>query len=120
MSDTLYERDFYAWANEQVSLLRAGRLAALLAHLLKWQAQPERNGRSWLLTILEQRRDVSAVLEDNPSLAGQIGDILAKAYQAALLAAQRETDLPQSAFPAESPWTFAQAMHGEPAPDSTP
>jgi hypothetical protein len=63
----LYERDFFAWANQQASLLRAGqfaqadvehiaeeiesmgrsekrellsRLAILLMHLLKWQAQP--------------------------------------------------------------------------------
>jgi len=145
MSDTLYERDFYAWANEQASLLRAGRLSAadiahiaeeidsmgrserreltsrlavLLTHLLKWQAQPERRGRSWELTILEQRREVASVLEDNPSLGGQVADILAKAYQTALLVAQRETDLPATAFPAESPWTFEQAMHGEPAADT--
>jgi hypothetical protein len=26
MNDTLYDRDFYAWANEQAALLRAGRL----------------------------------------------------------------------------------------------
>ena len=28
MSETLYDRDFYAWATEQASLLRAGRLSA--------------------------------------------------------------------------------------------
>jgi hypothetical protein len=28
MSNTLYERDFYAWANEQAVLLRAERLDA--------------------------------------------------------------------------------------------
>ena len=26
MNTTLYEQDFYAWANQQASLLRAGRL----------------------------------------------------------------------------------------------
>jgi hypothetical protein len=26
MSNSLYDRDFYAWANEQAALLRAGRL----------------------------------------------------------------------------------------------
>jgi hypothetical protein len=70
------------------------------------------------LTILEQRREVASVLEDNPSLGGQVADIIAKAYQTALLVAQRETDLPATAFPAESPWTFEQAMHGEPAADT--
>jgi len=144
MSETLYERDFYAWATEQAALLRAGRLAAadiahiaeeidsmgrserreltsrlavLLTHLLTWDAQPERRGRSWLLTIREQREQVAPVMDDNPSLRGQIGEILAKAYYLALLAAQRETDLPEKAFPADCPWTFDQAMHGDPAPD---
>src|SRR5215468_8885871 len=27
MSNSLYDRDFYAWANQQAALLRAGRLA---------------------------------------------------------------------------------------------
>ena len=35
MSDpTLYDRDFYAWANEQAALLRAGKItAADIAHI---------------------------------------------------------------------------------------
>ncbi len=67
MTAKLYDRDFYAWANEQASLLRSGRVAeadiehiaeeietmgrsekrelvnrltVLLLHLLKWQFQP--------------------------------------------------------------------------------
>ncbi|MBF0393862.1 MAG: DUF29 domain-containing protein, partial [Alphaproteobacteria bacterium] len=70
----LYERDFFAWANEQAALLRAGnlsvadiehiaeeiesmgrterremvsRLTVLLLHLLKWRYQPSRRGSSW-------------------------------------------------------------------------
>ena len=27
VKNSLYDRDFYAWANEQAALLRAGRLA---------------------------------------------------------------------------------------------
>jgi len=77
-----YDRDVVAWANEQAALLRGGRfseldiehiadevedvgkseqrelvsrMAILLAHLLKWQFQPERRGRSWLNTIKNQR-----------------------------------------------------------------
>ena len=79
---TLYDTDFYAWANEQAALLRAGRLSeadieniaeeiesmgrserselvnrltVLLVHLLKWRYQPGLRGRSWRLTIEEQR-----------------------------------------------------------------
>ncbi|MDA8252143.1 MAG: DUF29 domain-containing protein [Rhodospirillales bacterium] len=140
MSD-LYDTDFYAWANEQAALLRAGklsvadiahiaeeidsmgrserreltsRLAVLLTHLLKWQVQPERRGRSWLLTIREQRREVDEVLADNPSLRARLSELLAEAYGKALLAAQRETDLPEEAFPAASPWTFDEAMQDAP------
>ena len=70
----LYDQDFYAWTNEQAALLRAGRLSeadvehiaeeienmgksekrelvsrlrVLLLHLLKWQYQPTRRGKSW-------------------------------------------------------------------------
>ncbi len=140
MSD-LYDRDFYAWATEQSALLRAGklsaadiahiaeeiesmgrsekreltnRLAVLLAHLLKWRFQPERRGKSWLLTIREQRRQVGRVFGDNPSLRPHLGSILVEAYGDAVLIAERETDLAEDSFPAECPWTFEQAMQDEP------
>jgi ribosomal protein L29 len=139
MSD-LYDRDFYAWANEQGALLRAGRLsdadighiaeeiesmgrgekreltnrlAVLLVHLLKWRFQPDRRGKSWRSTIREQRRQVGRVLADNPSLRPQIDSILADAYGDAVLIAERETDLPEDSFPAGCPWTFDQAMQDE-------
>lgn len=33
MNQTNYDRDFYAWANEQAALLRAGRLASCVWRL---------------------------------------------------------------------------------------
>jgi len=84
---------------------------------LTWQAQPEMRGRYLLLTIRLQRRQVVQVLDDSSSLRWELGEILADAYGDALLAAQRETDLPEAAFPPECPWTLDQALHGEPAPD---
>jgi len=140
MSNTLYERDLHAWANEQAALLRAGkfsaadveniaeeiesmgraerneltnRLAVLLMHLLKWELQPDRRGRSWTLTIREQRRQVERNIRQNPSLRPLLADIVADAYGDAVLAAQRETDVPEDAFAAECPWTFDQAMQME-------
>ena len=137
MSD-LYERDFYGWANEQAALLRAGRLSAidapnlaaeledqmgsvqneltnrlgvLLAHLLKWQFQPEQRGNSWLATIREQRRRVARVLRKNSGLKGELPEAFADAYGDAVLIASRETGLPDSAFPAECPWLFEQATN---------
>jgi hypothetical protein len=92
---TAYETDVVAWANEQAALLRSGnltaidalniadeiesvgrsernelesRMAVLLAHLLKWQFQPERRGHSWEATIKLQRIQLAKLLHDSPSL----------------------------------------------------
>ena len=140
MSASLYERDFYAWANEQAALLRAGNLSAadidhiaeeiesmgrtekrelesrltiLLLHLLKWRFQPGLRGNSWRLTIKEQRRRVVRHLADNPSLRSQVDAVTASAYGDATLEAERETGLPESAFPAECPWSFQEIMNEE-------
>ena len=138
-----YERDFYAWALTQADLLRTGRLpeadvqniaeeiesmgrsekrelvnrlAVLLTHLLKLQAQPALRSNSWRLTMLEQRARLADHLNDNPSLKHTFPDAFATAYCFALLGAQRETGLPQGAFPASCPWTSEQVM----AEDSLP
>ncbi|MSW82828.1 MAG: DUF29 family protein, partial [Actinobacteria bacterium] len=74
---SLYEADFYAWANQQAALLRRGklssadiahiaeeiesmgksekrelinRLTVLLLQLLKWRFQPGLRGNSWRYT----------------------------------------------------------------------
>src|SRR5471030_2443483 len=96
---TTYEQDVVAWASEQAALLRAGKLSAidiehiageiedvgkseqrelasrmtvLLAHLLKWKYQPERQGVSWEKTIKAQRKDINYVLEESPSLVPKL------------------------------------------------
>jgi hypothetical protein len=145
MSDpSLYDQDFYAWANEQAALLRAGNLSAadiehiaeeiesmgktekrelvsrltvLLAHLLKWQYQPERRGKSWLGTIRNQRLDVSDHLTDNPSLKGRLSDAIAAAYERARNAAAAETDIDDERFPEACPWSFTQFMDADFWPD---
>ncbi len=90
-----YDHDVVAWADEQAGLLRArrfelldidhlaeeiedvgkseqrelaSRMAVLLAHLLKWQLQPERRGASWQTTIRVQRNALIAHLQSVPSL----------------------------------------------------
>jgi hypothetical protein len=133
----LYDHDFYAWAAEQAELLRAGRLseadvaniaeeieslgrrekrelteclAALLVHLLQWRCQPDRRDRSLAVSVREQRRQAGRLLRDNPSLRPQLSDIVGDAYGDAILAAERETGLPESAFPSVCPWTAGQAL----------
>ena len=139
-ASSLYDRDFHAWAHEQAALLRAGKLAdadiahiaeeiesmgrtekrelvsrltVLLMHLLKWQFQPERRGRSWVATIRNQRLDVADHLADNPSLKARLPESLAAAYERARNSAAAETDLPDSLFPRECPWSFEQIMGAE-------
>lgn len=133
----LYEQDFYAWANEQAALLREGKLAAadiehiaeeiesmgktekrelvsrlkvLLLHLLKWQFQPSLRGRSWRLSIMEQRREVLDHLADNPSLKTRLIETISNAYSLAVIGAAKETELDLDAFPTECPWLFDQIM----------
>jgi hypothetical protein len=133
----LYEEDFYAWANEQAALLRAGklgeadiahiaeeiesmgkgekrelasRLGVLLLHLLKWQFQPGKRGASWQATIKVQRRDLAVHMRDNPSLQPLVPQVIEQAYGNAVIEAEVETGLLGTAFPAVCPWTFEQVM----------
>ena len=145
MSNTLYDQDFFAWAQKQAQLLRAGRLseadiehiaeeiesmgraekrelvnrlAVLLMHLLKWRFQPSARGTSWRLAIEEQRDRLADHLADNPSLKAALGDAVTAGYRLAILGAARETGLDRGAFPAVCPWTFAQCMDGAFWPDA--
>jgi uncharacterized protein DUF29 len=135
-----YETDFYAWANEQAALLRAGklseadiahiaeeiesmgktekrelvnRLEVLLMHLLKWKYQPNLRGRSWRLTIKAQRNQTADHIRDNPSLKAKLPEIMANAYRDARLMAAKETPIDEDEFPDACPWTFEQAMDAD-------
>ncbi|ASX26330.1 DUF29 domain-containing protein [Candidatus Williamhamiltonella defendens] len=134
---TLYDDDFYGWSQEQANLLRTkrfneldaenlleeieamgrserreleSRLEKLLSHLLKWQYQPSRRGKSWLLAIKEQRRKFVDCLNENPSLRNKKEERLIIVYQYARLSAEKETNLSESVFPDQCPWTFDQIM----------
>ena len=138
MSNSLYESDFYAWANQQAALLRAGRLAEaeieniaeeiesmgrsekrefvsrltiLLQHLLKWQFQPGRWSVSRRLSIENTRLQLEDHLKDNPSLKSQLDEVMRSAYRRALNEAVAETGFARSTFPADCPYTYEQAMH---------
>jgi hypothetical protein len=43
-------------------------LIRLMAHVVKWQTQPERRSRSWRATIRNARREIGEIQEDTPSL----------------------------------------------------
>jgi len=92
-------------------------LAVLLAHLLKWRIQANRRGRSWQLTLKEQRRQTTRVLRDNPSLKPLLAEIVVEAYEDAILRAAQETGMEESAFPAGCPFTIEQILEEDFLPD---
>ncbi|MGH8479710.1 MAG: DUF29 domain-containing protein [Gammaproteobacteria bacterium] len=142
----IYERDFHAWALENATLLRQRKLAdidvlhiaeelegmgaserrelqsrlqVLVSHLLKCQYQPERRGKSWLLTIGHQRDAVDRLLKQSPSLRPllddpeELGDIYAKAVRDAVI----ETELDRHVFPLACPYAIDQLLDGNFLPD---
>ncbi|MDX1653570.1 MAG: DUF29 domain-containing protein [Candidatus Competibacteraceae bacterium] len=136
-TESLFDRDFYRWTQDQAALIREGRLseidlehvaeelesmgarerrelisrlAVLLAHLLKWQYQPERRSRSWRLTINEQRRQLELLLEDSPSLRANLTQYQSRAYRNAVQSALDETGFVQSPFPVQCPYTPDQTL----------
>jgi hypothetical protein len=139
-----YNNDFYGWTQEQAALLRAGqlndldienlieeietmgrsekrelesRLTVLLLHLLKWQYQEVRRGRSWELSIDEQRIQFNKTLKENPGLKPVLEEILKDAYKLATIQASRETKISKAVFPQECPWTFDQITNETYYPD---
>lgn len=140
-----YETDFYAWTHQQqAELLRQGRLGeldtehlieelgdmgasreselesrlgVLLAHLLKWQFQPERRGSRWEATMREQRRRVARLLRKNPSLKAVQDEAFVNAYGDARLIAMRETGLSHELFPAQCPYGWEQMLDDSYWPD---
>jgi hypothetical protein len=149
LTPNLYETDFYAWIQEQAKLLRhqqwskldlpnlieeieslgkqqraelRNRLKVLIGHLLKWEYQPERRSRSWLMTIRVQRRDTQELLEENPSLKPYLEEALQKIYESGRDLAVGETNLPLKTFPENCSYTLEEIFRdgfypGEPATD---
>src|SRR5271165_1413041 len=92
---TAYDKDVILWSQEQARLLRAGRfaeldiehladeiedvgksekrelanrMAVLLAHLSKWNGQPESRTNSWRATISHQRKRIALAIKETSSL----------------------------------------------------
>ncbi|MFZ4407172.1 MAG: DUF29 domain-containing protein [Paracraurococcus sp.] len=132
-----YRGDLHAWAREQAALLRAGRiteadaaniaeelddvgseqydklesaLRVLLTHMLKWDHQPERRGRSWGNTIATQRKHAAKVLRKNPSLKASLDEAVTEAWDDARRDASTETNLPIGTFPEAIPYDWAAIM----------
>lgn len=141
---TKYETDIVAWANEQAQLIRgkrfalldlehiaeeiedvgksekrelANRMAVLLAHLLKWQYQPERQCKSWSQTINDQRIELDYHLDENPSLRTNLDNEkwLKMVWAKATSQARQETNL--DCFPTSCLWKMADVLTHEWLPE---
>lgn len=140
MLHSLYEADFYAWTQTQAGLLRQGdwqqvdlvnvieeiedlgrqerqqlrnRLAVLLGHLLKWQFQPNHRSKSWQATIREQRRRLSLLLEESPSLEPYLNEAIAIAYELGTDLVVPETPLDYSDLPPNCSYAIEQILNAK-------
>ncbi|MFW5666740.1 MAG: DUF29 domain-containing protein [Coleofasciculus sp.] len=125
-----YETDYYAWTQQQAQFLQQqqwncldivnlveeieslgrqerrelrNRLGVLLAHLLKWQFQPQNRSRSWLATIREQRFQVRQLLAESPSLKPYLVEAIELAYHSAVNAIAAFPDFSRS-FAGSGSW----------------
>jgi len=88
------------------------RLTLLLAHLLKWDHQPDQRSQGWKATIAVQRRELADLLESG-ALRNFADEVLPKAYERAVKQACLETDVPETTFPTECPFTLDTALGNE-------
>ena len=137
---TLYERDFYAWIQTTVKILKQRkldqlditnlieeidsmgrsekkelktRLIVLIEHLLKlkyWTEEKNYNARGWRNTVVEQRRQITYTLEDSPSLKPILKDIFLDCYRDARHDTLRKYQLPSKLFPDESPFSLFDVL----------
>ena len=135
-----HDEDLYEWAAETVELIRGGhgsaidleavaeeleelmgntrrelyrRLRVLLAHLLKWEYQPERHSASWRGTIRIQRDDIAQLLKQSPSLKRLVPEQIAEAYEPARELAADETGLALETFPERCPYSLERVLDPE-------
>ncbi|HEX8613275.1 MAG TPA: DUF29 domain-containing protein [Telluria sp.] len=134
---SLYDEDVLAWSIEQAALLRerrwsaldiqnlaeeiedvgnsvrrelGSRMAVLIAHLLKWQYQPQLRSKSWRATIDVQRESIAIKLAKVPSLKHTLADDVwfVEIWKDALVIAFKDTGLYQ--FPRMPVWTIEEVL----------
>ncbi len=139
-----YDRDYFAWTQDQAARLRRERPGALdwenlaeeveslgrsdkralgsdlkvvLEHLIKWRYQPDKRSESWSDSIEEHRDRIARIIADSPSLAGWPAEVQADEYRRARRTALRDTKLPPSAIPVACPFSIERALDPDYLPD---
>ena len=135
--EELYERDEVEWYGEMIALIDQGRigeldfinlkeflesmarsekrevanrLAVLMAHLLKWQFQPDKRSNSWRLTMEVQRQYLQAEFESSKTLRNHAVGVLEQAYRKSVRQAVADTGLPPETFPETCPVTLDELL----------
>ena len=135
-----HDEDFYAWTQANASLLKQrkfeeidvdhlieeleamgnsnenqliSRLGVLIAHLLKWQLQPDFRCRSWSGTIREQRIRIKRLLRKNPSLKILMASSVKESFEDALAILEKETPIDLNLLPATCPYTLEELQDDE-------
>ncbi|NCC32808.1 MAG: DUF29 domain-containing protein [Chloroflexia bacterium] len=106
------------------------RFISLIAHLLEWQYQLPTlaqqwhacEGKSWGKTIIEQRAQLSFLLDKVPSLKASLELARQETYPAARRLAIKETGMPPQTFPDACPFTARELLDEDflPADPSQP
>jgi hypothetical protein len=131
-----YETDFSAWALHNAQLLREGKFAELdvehlieeledmgnnrqelanrfiilIAHLLKWEYQPDNRSSSWKGSINEQRVRITRLIRSKPGLKPGLLNAIVDAYGDAVELASDDTSLAKSTFPTTCPYSPEQLL----------
>ena len=143
----LYDRDFYAWTQQQAGLLKAGRLRDvdlehlveevedmggeqkravrshlrhLITHLLKLHCSPaEDPRRGWRDEVRNARGEIEDRLSGSPSLRSHLDALLADVWpRARRLAAGQMADFGEHPdVPGDCPFTTAQVLDDDYWPD---
>jgi hypothetical protein len=133
-----YEEDFAAWLQAQADLLRERRFDELdipnlveevesvgrsefralmsaveliIFHMMKWDYQVERQGRSWRDTINTQRQAVTKLLEDNPSFKSRLEEAVSRSYPGIPEKVDQETGVPAHRLPGTCPYSWDEIMN---------
>jgi hypothetical protein len=118
IAKTLYGTDFAEWSAQTAELLREGRfdeidienvageirslrdsqfqgarsqLRPMLMRLIRQKIQPERDGTSWRLSILDAQQEIRDAIDSSPSLRRRLADRLSVIYDRAINGARLET-----------------------------
>jgi len=133
----MYDSDFHLWIQRHIELLKTGktneldiehlieeledmgksnvrelesRFLILIAHLLKWQFQPDKQSSGWRSSINEQRMRLIRLLRKVPSLKRELQIAVDDAYPDAIVLAIKDTGLHRGIFPENCPYTIEQLL----------